>query len=65
MPTYDYRCNQCGMTTEMRHGVNHEPSKICPECGEVALTRIIGTPDFILKGTGWARDGYKNNVRQK
>lgn len=65
MPTYEYRCNSCEEITEIFHGMNEEPRKVCPECGENALTRIIGTPDWILKGQGWARDGYSNSTKSR
>ncbi len=36
MPTYEYKCNKCGLRFEKQQSMNDEPLSICPECkGEV------------------------------
>jgi predicted nucleic acid-binding Zn ribbon protein len=36
-----------------------EPSEACPECGGTNKKRLISTgTSHILKGKGWAKDGY-------
>ena len=60
MPTYDYKCLDCGHTFEELQGINDEPLKICPNCGG-HIKRLIGagaTP--IFKGSGFYQTDYKN-----
>ena len=33
MPTYDYECNECGISFERFQNIKEEPIKKCPECG--------------------------------
>lgn len=59
MPTYDYRCNNCGFSFEFFQSIKDEPLKTCPKCkGEVK--RLIGTGvGPIFKGTGFYQTDYK------
>jgi len=43
MPIYDYKCNECGKTSEVLvHGMDgHEVS--CPECGGNQMERLLST----------------------
>ena len=55
MPLYDLYCN-CGYVKEEVLKLDQEmPS--CPKCGHQMRKAITGTT-FILKGSGWAKDGY-------
>jgi len=59
MPSYDYECEACGHHWEAMQGIKEEPLKECPECkAEKAKRLISGGSSFILKGAGWAVDGY-------
>jgi putative FmdB family regulatory protein len=57
MPLYEYECLKCGRRTELlqRHG--EPPLAACPECaGEVR--KLISTPAFQFKGSGWYVTDY-------
>jgi putative FmdB family regulatory protein len=56
--TYEYICDGCGHEWEEDQGIKDEPVRKCPECGEDKARRLIGRTYFVLKGTGWAADGY-------
>ena len=71
MPTYEYRCRDCGNEFELRQGFDSAPTIDCPSCGHVA-TRLISSVPVIFKGTGWyvtdygrGRSGPQNNGREK
>lgn len=59
MPTYDYKCTECGIIFEVFQKMSDEPIENCLECnGEVR--RLIGgglTP--IFKGNGFYETDYK------
>lgn len=55
MPLYEFICKECGNTTEIIKKVGG--GEICKECGTV-MARVINAPSFVLKGGGWATEGY-------
>ncbi|MCB0725623.1 MAG: zinc ribbon domain-containing protein [Ignavibacteriae bacterium] len=61
MPTYDYKCENCGHTFESFQSIKADPLKKCPECGKDTLKRLIGTgAGLIFKGSGFYLTDYKN-----
>lgn len=53
MPIYDYRCNDCGKTYDVFHKVREVAEDVvCPSCGSVQSTRLIGAPSFSMTGKG-------------
>ena len=40
VPTYEYRCDQCGLTIERLHAMDAEPQLTCPDCG-AELRRVF------------------------
>lgn len=61
MPTYDYRCEKCGHFFEIFQTMKEDKLTKCPECGEEALKRLIGTGSgLIFKGSGFYLTDYKN-----
>lgn len=61
MPTYPYRCLDCGHEWEQVQGIT-EPDAPCPKDGPEVFThrveRLIAATSFSLKGDGWYKDGY-------
>ena len=57
MPTYDYRCKECGHELAEFQSISAEPLTACPNCGRAALRRLIGAgAGIIFKGSGFLRD---------
>ena len=42
MPTYDYKCDECGHTFEKMQLITAKPLKKCPKCKKNKLKRLIG-----------------------
>lgn len=65
MPTYEYKCRECGYEFDEFQKMTDEPLSICPKCnGE--LKRLIGTgAGPIFKGNGFYQTDYKNNNESK
>lgn len=60
MPTYDYKCTNCGYKFELFQRMMDEPIKECPKCKGL-VTRLIGAgAGTIFKGTGFYQTDYKN-----
>lgn len=52
MPTYEYRCRDCGHTFDIVQSMNDEGLTVCPECGGV-LRKVFGAPMISFKGSGF------------
>ncbi len=60
MPTYDYKCTNCGHTFELFQKFSDLPITVCPQCGG-AVKRLIGPgAGTIFKGSGFYQTDYKN-----
>jgi len=66
MPTYDYRCTKCGHEFELFQSMSDSPKRKCPECGKLALERLIGTgAAVIFKGSGFYQTDYRSDGYRK
>jgi putative FmdB family regulatory protein len=60
MPTYEYRCTECGHDFEDFQSITAEPLVICPRCGRSTLKRLLGGGGgMIFKGSGFYRTDYR------
>lgn len=60
MPTYDYKCDNCGYEFEIFQSMKDEKLSECPSCGKNTLKRLIGGGGgLIFKGTGFYLTDYK------
>lgn len=61
MPTYDYRCTACDHEFELFQSMKDAVKKKCPQCGKLALERLIGTGAAVLfKGSGFYETDYRS-----
>lgn len=58
MPTYDYRCKDCGHELEVVQAFTDDPLTECPSCGG-ALRKKFGAVGISFKGSGF----YKTDSR--
>ena len=64
MPTYDYRCSACHHEFEHFQKMSDGVKRKCPECGKLALKRLMGTgAGVIFKGSGFYETDYKRKSR--
>jgi putative FmdB family regulatory protein len=64
VPTYDYRCDRCERTFEVRQRISEAPLTTCDRCGE-PIRRLLAAAPFILKGGGWYVTDYPSEGRKK
>ena len=61
MPTYDYKCSNCGEIYELFQSMNDKPKKKCQKCRKNTAVRLIGGGSgLIFKGSGFYITDYKN-----
>ncbi len=66
MPTYEYKCDNCGYDFDEYQSMKDAKLTKCPKCGKDALKRLIGTGGgLIFKGTGFYLTDYKNKPSGK
>lgn len=58
MPTYQYRCKDCGHDFEVVQAFTDDALTECPECNG-ALRKVYGNVGISFKGSGF----YKNDAR--
>jgi len=56
---YEYKCNNCSREFEEEQKMSDPALQKCEKCGGDVTRLISGAPAFILKGSGWYKDGYK------
>lgn len=67
MPTYEYKCKDCGHQFEAVQRMTADPLSDCPEC-DGSLKRLIGAgAGLIFKGSGfyitdYRSEGYKSDA---
>jgi len=62
MPTYEYVCDKCGHEFDEFQSIKAKPLRKCPECGKLALKRLIGTgAAVIFKGSGFYQTDYRSD----
>ena len=66
MPTYDYRCDACGLEFELFQQMSAPVKKKCPECSKLKLKRLIGTGSGVMfKGSGFYETDYRSDSYKK
>ena len=62
MPIYEYRCNECEITFELKQSIKEEAVAACTKCGK-PVGRIISAPAIMFKGTGWYITDYSDKMK--
>jgi len=63
MPTYEYKCKNCGHGFEEFQSITAEPLAMCPSCGQPTLKRLLaGGAGMIFKGSGFYQTDYKSKT---
>ena len=58
MPIYEYRCQACSYTFDLKQGFDAEPIATCLICSGQA-PRVFSMPAVIYKGSGFYTTDYK------
>jgi putative FmdB family regulatory protein len=58
MPTYEYRCKDCGEHLDVVQSFKDDPLTVCPACGG-PLRKVFGSIGIAFKGSGF----YKTDSR--
>lgn len=64
MPIYEYKCLNCGHQFEKIQKFSDKPAKVCPKCSTDGLKKLISSPSFRLKGSGWYETDFKTGTKK-
>lgn len=57
MPRYDYQCDTCSHSFELKQSFDAEPTTTCPNCENTAHRKFSVVP-VVFKGSGWYVNDY-------
>lgn len=64
MPTYEYRCPNCGKFEAVQR-ITDKPLKACPTCGSDIDRLISHNVGIVFKGSGWyCTDNRKSSTSE-
>ena len=55
MPTYQYRCGDCGADRELEHGMSEDPIIECFMCDDNFMRRVPQATSAVFNGSGFYR----------
>lgn len=64
MPTYDYRCSDCGREVEVMHPIDGQGPLSCEICGG-AMRKALSAPAIHFKGSGWAKKDAQTAAKSR
>lgn len=65
MPTYEYRCSNCGHQLEAVQSFSEAALTQCPACGRPDLRKLFGNVGVVFKGSGFYRNDSRNETKNK
>jgi putative FmdB family regulatory protein len=64
MPIFEYECSACGHRLDALQKAGAGALRKCPECGRLSLHKMLSTPSFQLKGSGWRKPAAPEKGRK-
>jgi putative FmdB family regulatory protein len=58
MPLYEYECDACGARFELIRKFSDPPAETCKKCGAGPVRKLVSSPAFQFKGSGWYITDY-------
>ena len=65
MPLYEYRCTACDHQFEVIQKFSDAPISVCPKCSGGPVEKLLSSPAFQFKGTGWYVTDYARKDQGK
>ena len=70
MPTYEYKCLDCGIQFDRFQSITEDPIQECPECSGQTKRLIGAGAGLIFKGSGfystdYRSEGYKESAKKE
>ena len=59
VPTYHYRCKNCGYDFTEQQSFEDDPITVCPQCGQEQVRKVYSAVPIEFKGHGFYRTANK------
>ena len=63
MPTYEYKCTECGHQFDAQQKFSDDPLQVCPKC-QGKLRKVFHPAGVIFKGSGFYTTDYKGSGKE-
>jgi putative FmdB family regulatory protein len=63
MPTYTYRCGNCGAQFDRQQSFQDPALVECPECGHLTLRKLFSPVGIVFKGPGFYSTDHGSRSR--
>ncbi|MDH3944083.1 MAG: hypothetical protein OEV06_08330 [Anaerolineae bacterium] len=60
MPSYTYRCDNCGHEFDRQQSFSDNPLKKCPQCSKLALHKVYKPARVVFKGSGFYSTDHRS-----
>jgi len=60
MPTYEYKCKDCGHQFDIVQSFSDDALTKCPSCKKKALRKVFSPPGVTFKGSGFYKTDSRN-----
>jgi putative FmdB family regulatory protein len=64
VPTYEYRCDECGKNFDVVQSFHDDPLTTCPTCG-APVKKVFGNVGIVFKGSGFYKTDSRNGSPAK
>ncbi|HEY4151904.1 MAG TPA: FmdB family zinc ribbon protein [Pseudolysinimonas sp.] len=64
MPTYSYRCTDCGEAFDIQQAFTDDTLTVCPNCGG-SLRKLFNTVGVTFNGSGFYRTDSRANPKSE
>jgi putative FmdB family regulatory protein len=65
MPTYEYKCRDCGETLEVVQSFTDDALTECPNCEIGSLKKVFAAPGIAFKGDGFYKTDSRSGSESK
>jgi putative FmdB family regulatory protein len=65
MPTYTYRCENCGVQFDWTQKFTDLALTVCPECNKKTLHKVYTPVGIVFKGSGFYATDHRSPSGQK
>lgn len=61
MPSYTYRCENCGHEFDRQQRFSDNPLKKCPKCSKISLHKVYKPARVVFKGSGFYATDHRSS----
>ncbi|MBQ9687686.1 MAG: zinc ribbon domain-containing protein [Aeriscardovia sp.] len=64
MPTYHYRCKNCGYDFTLEQSFSDDPITCCPQCHKEQVRKVYSVSSIQFKGNGFYHTDHSSSSKK-